>query len=85
MTKEIQYSRHARRRMSLYNISEIDILAVIENHNPKLDFSEGKHEIIGKTVFSQYGYPVKVVFSSERDKIVVITAYPLKKGSKNEN
>jgi len=38
MTKEIQYSRHARRRMSLYNISEIDILAVIENHNPKLDF-----------------------------------------------
>lgn len=71
--------------MSLYNISEIDILSVIEHHNRKLDFSEGKHEIIGEMVFSQYGHPLKVVFSSEKAKIIVITAYPLKRGSKNEN
>ncbi len=71
MTKEIQYSRHARRRMSLYNISETDILSVIEHHNRKLDFSEGKHEIIGETVFSQYQYVEKVLIEQTVQKFQV--------------
>ena len=82
MSKDIQYSRHANRRMKLYSISQDDILSVIEEKNPELEFSQGKHEIIGKNVCSQDGYPIKVVFSCERDKIVIITAYPLKKGRK---
>lgn len=85
-----KYTGQARsvhlRGLSLQNGSGAEyILSVIEHHNPRLDFSKGKHEIIGETVSSQYGYPLKVVFSSEKAKLVVITAYPLKRGLKNED
>jgi len=78
--EKIKYSRHAKRRMKLYNLSEQDVFSIIEHRNPKLLFPEGKHEIIGETILTKQGYPIKVIFSSERGKIIVITAYPLKKG-----
>lgn len=82
VNKDIKYSRHARRRMKLYNLSEEDVSSIIEHQNPGLVFMEGRHEIISETMFSQYGYPIKVVLSFESGKIVVITAYPLKRGVK---
>ena len=77
---KIQFSRHARRRMKLYNLSEGNVSSVILNHNPELDFPEGKQEIISEKVLSGHGYPIKVVLLVEKDCITVITAYPLKKG-----
>jgi hypothetical protein len=47
-----------------------------------LSFKEGENEVIGKESFSQYGYPIKVVFFQEKENITVITAYPLKRGLK---
>jgi len=66
--------------MKLYNLSEEDVSSIIEHLNPGLVFLEGKHEIIGETMLTNYGYPIKVVFSYDGEKVVVITAYPLKKG-----
>lgn len=78
--ENIQYSRHARRRMKLYGLSEDDVFSVIRHVSADLAFAEGKHEIIGENVFSQSGYPIKVVFLCQGDQLIVITAYPLKKG-----
>ena len=78
--KNIQFSRHAKRRMRLYNLSEDIVITIIQQQKPNFHFSEGRHEIVSDRQFSQKGYPIKVVFASETQKILVITAYPLKKG-----
>ncbi|MFP4532735.1 MAG: DUF4258 domain-containing protein [Desulfobacterales bacterium] len=78
----IQFSRHAKRRMNLYDLQEADVLSIIQYQNPQIDFPEGKHEIISETKFSKHGYPIKAVFPCESDNIVIITVYPLKRGLK---
>ena len=82
VTKPIQYSRHAKRRMKLYKITEEDISSIIERWKTEQMVFKGKYEITSNEVFGQQGYPIKVVFSCEIEKIVVITAYPLKKEMK---
>lgn len=60
-------------------MSEETISSMIERCHRELSFADGKHEVIGKESFTQYGYPIKVIFSQEKGKITVITAYPLKR------
>ncbi len=70
----IKFSRHARRRIKLYDIQESIIEKIIANS----DLSEGEHEII-KTI-AGFKYPIKIVASVENDIVTVITTYPFKKG-----
>lgn len=72
----INFSRHAKRRAKLYDISESDI----ENFLSDLDLKDGEHELIES--FPSFKYPIKIVISVENDIITVITNYPLKKGRK---
>jgi hypothetical protein len=67
--------------MNLYNLTENAVVSVIKQQNPNVDFLSGKYEILGdkKTL---HGYPLKVVFSCENNEVIVITAYPLKRGIK---
>ncbi|MGE5445608.1 MAG: DUF4258 domain-containing protein [Ignavibacteriales bacterium] len=71
---EIKFSRHARRRMQLYKILQEDVINTIKAFMANNRSVSGKKEIVNKEL------SLKIVFSVERDKIVVITAYPLKKG-----
>ncbi len=74
---KIKFSRHAKRRAKLYNISESVILEVLENK----DLShQGIHEIVEDV--EGFKYPLKVVVAVENDIITVITSYSLKKGRK---
>ena len=73
---EIKFSRHAKRRIKLYNIPELTIVEILEN----IDLSSGQHEII-KDV-SGFKLPLKIVIAVENGTITVITAYPLKRGRK---
>ena len=72
----INFSRHAKRRAKLYDISELDI----ENFLSDLDLKEGEHKLIED--FPGFKYPITIVVSVENDIITVITNYPLKKGRK---
>ena len=78
---KIKFSRHAKRPLNLYDISEETILGIIEHHIKNSKPEDGKHDVVDKRVF-KYGYPLKVVFSVEENEVTVITAYPLKKGLK---
>ena len=78
----IQFSRHARRRMALYEISVPTVQAIVSGQTKAGLVSEGKHEVIDYQSVSRYGYPIKVVFSCEENEITVITAYPLRRGTK---
>jgi hypothetical protein len=71
---KIVFSRHAKRRMSLYDIPEAAVLAILQNN----DQPDDSREIIG--MVEGFDLPVKVVFTKENDYYIVVTAYPLKRG-----
>jgi len=74
---KIEFSRHAKRRAKLYNISESVILRVLENK----DLShQGINEIVENV--EGFKYPLKIVVAVEADVITIVTNYPLKKGRK---
>jgi len=72
----VKFSRHAKRRAKLYNISN----SVVENILRNVNLENGEHEIIREV--SGFKYPIKIVVAVEKNTITVITNYPLKKGIK---
>lgn len=73
----IKYTRHAKRRMKLYKITENEIQTIINSGNKKTSF-ENKIEFMNK--LPQKELPVKVVCKMKENDYIVITCYPLKKG-----
>jgi len=74
--RKVIFSRHAKRRMKLYEISEDHVLTVLaaghqENCDP--DRTALVKDING------FQYPLKVVVQKEGDTCTIITAYPLKR------
>jgi hypothetical protein len=82
---KIEFSRHAKRRMTLYEISELTVRGIIERQKKDGRISVGKNEVIDYQTVSRHGYPIKVVFSCEENHITVITAYPRKEGRNEDN
>jgi hypothetical protein len=74
---KINFSRHAKRRAKLYNVSESIILKVLEDK--KLSH-QGSTEIVENV--EGFKYPLKIVVAVEADVITIVTNYPLKKGRK---
>ena len=73
---KVKFSRHAKRRAKLYEISETTITDILTNMN----LHQGEHKIIKHV--SGFNYPLKIVVSIEGNLMTVITNYPLKKGRK---
>lgn len=73
---KVKFSRHAKRRASLYKIPEPAIREVLRS----LDLAQGEHEIIKD--IPGFKFPVKIVVAVEDALRTVITNYPLKKGKK---
>jgi hypothetical protein len=80
---DIEFSRHARRRMALYGIQGQDVIDVVCRAREKDGARLGKRETVDIGLSSKYRYPLKVVFLEEPNKLVVISAYPLKKGRRS--
>lgn len=70
---EIKFSRHAKRRAKLYNISESAIIKILEEK----ELNQGNQEIIENV--EGFKYPLKIVITVEDDIITVITNYLIKK------
>jgi hypothetical protein len=76
----MKLSRHIKNNMRLYNITEEDILKVLEL--PDSTGSEGgKLTAIRKYSKKFRGLPLKVVYEKTEKDMVIITVYPLKKKS----
>lgn len=71
---KIKFSRHAKRRASLYKIPESIISTILTGMNLR----QGEHEIIRDV--AGFPHPLKIVVSVAGDTATVITNYPLKKG-----
>jgi hypothetical protein len=78
--KDIKFSRHSKRRMKLYGISEEDVLNVLRNSRKETS-GDGKifflHDINEK-----FKYPIKVITVQGDKAFVIVSAYPLKKRRK---
>ncbi|MFB1491018.1 MULTISPECIES: hypothetical protein [unclassified Thiocapsa] len=70
---DIRFSRHAKRRAKLYNLS----LSVITKAISEATLQDGQEEIL-KTIPGM-SYPLKIIVSRENDRVTVIMNYPLKK------
>ena len=71
----IIFSRHAKRRMLLYNIDESDVVETIRNSDLAIE-GQNKIEVVNKEMADKYGYPLKVVFTRKNDDVIVISAFP---------
>lgn len=74
MSMKILVSRHAKRRMKLYGLSEDTVLPYIQ----KTILAEGANELLFELPGTKY--PVKVVVAVEGGIATIITSYPLKRG-----
>jgi hypothetical protein len=69
---KIKFSRHAKRRGKLYNISNELVIKILEEKQ----LQQGYNEIIENV--GGFKYPIKIVVDVQEDLITVITNYPLK-------
>lgn len=72
---KIKISRHAKRRIKLYELAENEIIEIIKSNAESTKITGEKQVIIKDHL--------KIVFIKEDDIITLITAYPLKKERKS--
>lgn len=74
----MKFSRHAKNNMKLYKIAPNDIEKTIEK--PDLSDKEYDKSIAIRRFQDKYfGYPLKVVYKIEKEEIIIVTVYPLKR------
>jgi len=78
--KDIKFSRHAKRRMKLYGISEEDVLNVLRNGRKETS-GDGKIFFL-HDINENFKYSVKVITVQGDKVLVIVSAYPLKKRRK---
>jgi hypothetical protein len=74
---DVKFSRHAKGRMKLYDISEAQVVEVLRHGERAVD-SAGRVTYLHKV--QGFRYPIKVVMLGKPDSVLVLTAYPLKRG-----
>ncbi len=72
----IKFTRHAKRRGKLYQISESQVSRILMDKV----LQPGRQEIIQEMV--SFPYPLKIIFTVKGDQLTGITTYPLKKGKR---
>ena len=75
----LKYSRHSKRRMALYGISEEDV-AVVVKEGQKESLAQAGRVSFTWALGGKFRFPIKVVGLERGSDILVITAYPLRKG-----
>ncbi len=72
---QVRFSRHARRRMKLYDINEEAVTKLLPLADEPGRQSVTRH-LPGRRL------PIKVVYEVKTEETVVITAYPVKKATR---
>ena len=72
---KIKISRHAKRRLKLYELDDSEVIRIIKSNAESTKIT-GERQVIIKG-------RLKIVFIKEDDIITLITAYPLKKERKS--
>lgn len=73
----IKYTRHAKRRMKLYNIDEKMVSSIVAEGR-KTQLNENLYEFLFES--EKLDLPIKVVSKIVNKDYLIITCYPLKRG-----
>ena len=82
---KIVFSRHAKRRLKLYKIDARDIVEKIQfgfNSQDKSIKNKLQFSVITNAKYSKIKLPIKIIATIDKFDVLIITAYPLKKGKK---
>lgn len=75
----LRYSRHAKRRMALYGISDEDV-ALVVREGKKEELAEPGRVSFTLPLAAKSKYPIKVVGLEHGKDFLIITTYPLRRG-----
>ena len=78
----IKYTRHAKRRMKLYNISIMDVENALNNFDEAFTTQDDTHIILKRFGERFKGMIIKIIYLIENNKKIILSAYPLKKSYK---
>lgn len=73
---KIRFSRHARRRLLLYEISREDILEILKQDGAESQPLNQHRELISDVFVTKYGWPIFLAYTREQKGITVITNFP---------
>jgi hypothetical protein len=69
--------------MKLYGISEEDVLDVLRSGKAERT-KDGKNVFLSK-IQGKFSYPIKVISAYRDTTLVIVSAYPFKRRTKNES
>jgi hypothetical protein len=78
---DIRFSRHAIRRMNLYDLKEADVVSIVTEN--KCEGEIGERFIIIDYSMKKHELPIKVVGIKQEKGIMIVTVYPLKQRSED--
>lgn len=81
----VKFSRHAKRRLKLYRIDDRDIIDEIQlwsKQHTVVSKSKFQISFLAKGKYSKLKLPIRIVATVIKTEVLIITAYPLKKGRK---
>jgi hypothetical protein len=79
---DIHFTRHARNRIRLYRIDREQLLRILNSLDLKSLPASQSRTFFFEGVRSTMGTPIKVIAVRRKDRIVIRTNYPIKKGKK---
>jgi hypothetical protein len=74
----MKLSRHAMNNTKLYKIAPNNIKRTIEKPD-STDRENDKSVAIRRFPDKYFGYPLKVVYKIEKEEVIIVTVYPLKR------
>jgi len=72
----IQYSRHARQRLKLYEIQRKHVESILERDGAEQQPLDRRRELIASDYVAEYGYPLFITYVREQSGITVVTVFP---------
>ncbi|HEY3874641.1 MAG TPA: hypothetical protein VGM92_04140 [Candidatus Kapabacteria bacterium] len=72
----IRFSRHAKHRQKLYDISRSDILQILALDHAEEQPLNNRRELISEVFVAKYGWPIFVSYVREPKGITVVTNFP---------
>jgi hypothetical protein len=81
--EKIHFSRHARRRMKLYGISEEEVLHILRTGKAERT-KDDKIVSLGH-IEERFSYPIKVISAYRDTSLVIVSAYPFKRRKRHES
>ena len=82
---QIYFTRHARQRLKLYRIERKEVENILVERAADREPEGESRELVSDAFVGTIGFPLKIAFVREGNRVVVKTVYPLDRHTKYED